>query len=197
MMTVIPAKPLRQAKSRLALVLTVEQRMALSRRLLRRTVHLAQQAGPVVVISSDPVVRKLAKQAGAWALVEQPRGLNPAVAQAACWVAAQGGESVLILPADLPCLTATDLQNISELGQLSPAVVVAPCRRESGTNALLLSPPTVISPAFGLNSFQHHLAAAELAGLTPVVYRSYSVGFDIDLPEDLQLLKNQPELFSG
>ncbi len=194
MYIIIPAKPLRQSKSRLAPVLTVEQRAQLSRALLQRTIKLARQVAPVVVVSADSAARQLAKKAGAWALVELEAGLNQAVRQGAAWAQARGAESVLILPSDLPFLTAADLAQLAALGQPPPAVVVAPCRRDTGTNALLLSPPGVIAPAFGPNSFRAHLLAARQAGIEPMVYRSVSVGFDLDLPADLAELEPQPEL---
>jgi len=197
MVVVIPVKPLAQSKSRLAAVLSPEQRAQLSRRLLRRTIELAGQAGEVVVISRDSAVRKLARQAGAWALVEAEADLNSAVRQAVRWVAARGGPAALVLPADLPRLTLADVRQIIALGQPAPAVVLAPCRRHEGTNALLLSPPQVIAPAFGVNSFSRHYRAAQQAGLEPVVYQSEAVGFDLDVPEDLALLNFWPQLLAG
>lgn len=194
---IIPAKPLNRSKSRLAPVLAPEERIRLSRYLLQRTVRLGRQAGQVVVVSADRAVRRLAKQAGAWALVELEPGLNGAIRQAVRWVKTRGGSSVLVLPADLPYLTVADLRRLIELGRPAPAVVVAPCHRHSGTNALLLSPPDVILPAFGQNSFSRHMRAAQRAGLDAKIYRSDTVAFDLDLPEDLAALANQAELLSG
>jgi 2-phospho-L-lactate guanylyltransferase len=185
MVVIIPAKPLHQAKTRLSPALSSNQRVHLSRSLLRRTIRLARQVGEVVVISRDRAVRQLAKQAGAWALVEAEQELNAAIRQAAQWVMARGGQAVLILPADLPLLTSTNLTDIVSLGQQEPAVVIAPCRRQQGTNALLLRPPGLIPFAFGENSFEKHQQAARLIGLEPIIYHSPTIAFDIDLPEDL------------
>jgi 2-phospho-L-lactate/phosphoenolpyruvate guanylyltransferase len=190
MFVIIPAKPLNQAKTRLAAVLSPSQRMLLSRQLLQRTIQLAQPLGEVVVVSRDTVLRRLAKQAGAWALVESGNELNQALSQATEWVAARGGSTALILPGDLPLLNQADLTAMIHLGRSTPAMVIAPCQRGDGTNALLLRPPGLIPFAFGPDSFARHLQAAHVMGLEPVIFRSATVALDLDIPEDLASLKD-------
>lgn len=185
MFTVIPAKPFQQAKTRLSAVLSLTERANLSRHLLLRTIHLARQVGEVVVISRDNGVRRVAKEAGAWALVEMGQGLNGAVQQAAEWVLAQGGQRMLVLPGDLPLLQVTDLQAMVALGQPGPALVIAPCQRRDGTNALWLTPPDLIPFAFGPGSFAKHQQAGRTRGVVPIIYDSATVALDLDLPGDL------------
>lgn len=191
MFVIIPAKPLAQAKSRLSPVLTLAGRVELSQRLLQRTIYLARQIGEVVVISRDRTVRQLAKQAGAWSLVESGHDLNQALRQAATWVLMHGGQSVLVLPADLPRLQLSDLEAMGEAAQSPPVALIGPCRRLEGTNALLLRPPDLIPFAFGPGSFAAHQQAIRAIGLEPVIYRSPTVAFDLDLPEDWQRLKDE------
>lgn len=192
--TIIPAKPLDQAKTRLAAVLSGSERAELSRHLLQRTLHLARQVGEVVVISRDAGVRKLAKQAGAWALVEAGQELNGALQQASDWVSARGGQAVLVLPGDLPLLQLSDLTEIVALGQQRPAVVIAPSQRLDGTNALLLSPPGLIHFVFGPGSLERHQQAALSAGVEPLLYHSPTVALDLDLPGDLAAWRNETSL---
>ncbi len=188
MFIIIPVKPFDQSKTRLAAVLTEEQRVNLSRKLLLRTLHLACRVAPVVVISRDLAARRLAKQHGAWALVESGSGLNDAIGQAAEWVRARGGQALLVIPGDLPRLALSDLTEMMLVGQHSPAMVIAPCHRNNGTNALLLRPPTLIHPSFGVGSFARHQQAALNAGVEATIYQSFTVAFDIDYPEDLEKL---------
>jgi 2-phospho-L-lactate guanylyltransferase len=188
MFVIIPAKPLAQAKSRLAAALSPPERIQLSRGMLQRTIALARQVGEVVVISRDATVRRLAKQAGAWALVEAGDNLNQALSQASTWVMMHGGQSTLILPADLPRLQLTDLVDLINTAQSAPAAVIAPCHRLDGTNALLLRPPDLIEFAFGPGSFSAHQQAVRDSGVEPVIFRSATLAFDLDLPEDLHQL---------
>lgn len=189
MFTIIPAKPFDQSKTRLAPALSAKARATLSRQLLQRTIRLASRVGPVVVISRDAAARRLAKQMGAWALVEAGSGLNQALTQATSWATARKAEAILILPGDLPLLTSASLTELIRLGQPEPAMVIAPCRRQDGTNALLLRPPELLAFAFGPGSFAEHLRRATAAGLEPTIYTSPMLGLDLDTPEDLALLQ--------
>jgi 2-phospho-L-lactate guanylyltransferase len=190
---IIPAKPLNQSKTRLAAVLPLKERVELSRHLLQRTIHLACQVGQVVVVSRDAAVRRLAKQAGAWALVEAGEDLNKALQQASDWVVAQAGQAILVLPGDLPLLQEADLLEIVAAGQSTPAVVIAPSRRLDGTNALFLRPPGLIEFAFGPSSFEQHQQVARAMGLEPVIYRSPTTALDLDVPLDLEAWRSRNE----
>ena len=67
--------------------------------------------------------------------------------------------------------------------------MIVPDRHGSGTNALLLDPPTVITPAFGPGSFARHAALAHAAGATVRVRRLPSLELDVDTPGDLAALR--------
>jgi 2-phospho-L-lactate guanylyltransferase len=184
----IPAKPYAESKSRLAPLLSPEERAALSRWLLLRTARLARAVvSEVVVVSRDRALLADARAEGAWGLLETETGLNPALTQAARFTGEKGATGVLVLPADLPLLTARDLETILALGDTPPAAVIAPCRRETGTNALLVRPTDLIPFAFGPDSFAAHCAAARAAGVEPVVYRSPTIALDLDTPEDWEI----------
>jgi 2-phospho-L-lactate guanylyltransferase len=184
---IIPAKPYTRSKTRLSTCLPDSERAALSHQLLLRTVRLAWiVTGQVIVVSQDANVLQEAQAEGAFPLLETTPGLNPALAQATRVAVAQGTDGVLVLPADLPWLTAEDIQTILAEGDSPHCVVVAPSRDETGTNALLLRPPGVIPFAFGPDSFHAHCAAARGAGIEPIVYRSPTIALDLDTPADWQ-----------
>jgi 2-phospho-L-lactate guanylyltransferase len=184
----VPVKPLDRAKSRLAGALAADERRALSRALLEHVLEvLAASHGltGVAVVSRDPQVLALAAGRGARAIRETGRGLNRALEQGIAWVRDRDAQAALIVPADLPRLTPHDIAAVLALADVGPVVVIAPCRRSTGTNLLLLRPPDVIPPSFGANSFQRHLQVAEAAGAHVQVYRSPTCGLDIDLVTDL------------
>jgi 2-phospho-L-lactate guanylyltransferase (CobY/MobA/RfbA family) len=54
----------------------------------------------------------------------------------------------------------------------------------------VLAPPGVIAPAFGPDSFQRHLAAAEQAGVVVDVDRPASLTLDVDTDGDLDALRD-------
>ena len=76
---------------------------------------------------------------------------------------------MLVLPIDLPAVSAATLGDLLDEGAGAidagrPLVVVVPDRHARGTNALLVSPPAAIEPAFGEGSLAAHMAAAVAAG---------------------------------
>ena len=192
--TVIPAKPFTEAKTRLAPALSARQRVKLVRDLLAQTIRLATQISEVVVVSRSVAVRHLAAELGAHSLAEKQADLNAAIRQGIAWAQTQGGSSVLVLPLDLPLLSAPALAKLVSLGQQnSPGVVIAPCRHYQGTNALFLTPPAVIPPRFGPNSFVEHKKLCQQIGLVPQIYDTPELSFDIDTPEDWHELISQKE----
>jgi 2-phospho-L-lactate guanylyltransferase len=64
-------------------------------------------------------------------------------------------------------------------------VALAPDRHGTGTNALFVRPPGLLTYAFGPDSFQRHLAQAQAAGAATRVCRLEGLALDVDQPEDL------------
>jgi 2-phospho-L-lactate guanylyltransferase (CobY/MobA/RfbA family) len=101
---------------------------------------------------------------------------------------------VLVVPADLPLLQAEDVASIVTLGRYPRTVVLAPDRREEGTNLLFVRPPGLIPYAFGGPSFEEHQRLAREAGATLHIYRSERAGLDLDVADDLFTYYRQAEL---
>jgi 2-phospho-L-lactate guanylyltransferase len=183
---IVPVKPLDEAKSRLAPVLSPTERAALMEAGLDHVLACARAVeflAGVVVISRDPVIRTRARAAGATALWETGHTLNEALAQARTFALGQQADALLVLPADLPLLTVQDLHALYRLAERQPGVVLAPSR-DGGTGALLLRPANAIPFAFGPDSFRYHCALAERQGLHCQVYESPTLAFDVDTPAD-------------
>lgn len=203
---IVPMKPLALAKQRLRPALDEAARVALARHMLEHvlaTVRASGVADLALLISADGEVRELARSFGFWPLAESaangaPVGYNEAVGQAIRRACAQGAATALVLPADLPLLTPADLRELVALTGTTPqAVVIAPNANETGTNALLLRPPTLFAPAFGPDSFRRHLALARRAGVEPTVYRSPGLACDVDWPADLTRVITAPGCSAG
>jgi 2-phospho-L-lactate guanylyltransferase len=98
----------------------------------------------------------------------------------------RGFERVLLVPGDCPAL---DPAEVSSLLALEGDVVIVPDRHGTGTNALLLTPPDVMAPAFGEGSFARHGRLAAEAGAAFVVAEASSLELDVDTPDDLAALR--------
>ncbi len=197
---IVPVKPLRRGKSRLASALSEDERTKLNQLLLEHTLTTLaniREVEQVLVISRDPAALSVAREHGARTVREDgaPK-LNTALQRATVVAQVYATRGVLVLPADLPLLTKTDIQAIIDRATDPPVVVIAPDRHGSGTNALLISPSGLIDYDFGENSFKRHCDRATKAGARLEVLQLPSLALDLDLPEDLVLLdglrKQQP-----
>ncbi len=120
-------------------------------------------------------------------LPEDGYDLNQALTRACQAVLHAGADAMLILPSDLPLITAGDIDSLHDLGLSGVAMVIAPSH-DGGTNALLLHPPNAIDFAFGVDSFRRHLDLAAARTLPYSIFASETLAYDVDWPEDLLLL---------
>ena len=190
---IVPVKPLRRGKSRLAGALSEGQREELNRVLLQRTLKTLldlKEVEQVLVVSRDSAALALARDLGARTVQEDGApALNTALKRATVVAQVYASRGVLVIPADLPLLTAADVLTLLQRATEPPVVVIAPDRHRKGTNALLLSPANLIEYDFGGDSFQRHCDRARRAGARLEIVDLPSLGLDLDLPEDLELVK--------
>ncbi len=191
---IVPVKPLRRGKSRLAGVLTDEERAYINYTMLGNTLK-SIKATPgvdhVLVVSRDPGALALARDFGAKTLQEDGSSdnLNQALKRATVVAQLYAAQQVLVLPADLPLLDAQSIQGLVQQGMNPPVVVIAPDRRRDSTNALLINPAGLIEYQFGPGSFYRHIEQAQKYRVRVEVCDSAVFGLDLDLPEDLDLLR--------
>lgn len=191
---IVPVKPLRRSKSRLAGILSEDERADLSRTLFQHTLetlNTLKEVEEVLVISRDPQVLTIARNYRARTVREdgQP-DLNTALKRATVIAQVYATRGVLVLPADLPLISREDALVLVERASDPPVVVIAPDRHQKGTNALLISPAGLIEYQFGENSFQRHCNLVKEAGVRLEVVNLPSLGLDLDLPEDLEIIRN-------
>lgn len=191
---IVPVKPLRRGKSRLAGALSEDERAELNRTLLQNTLKTLtdlRELEQVLVISRDPQALTIARGYGARTVREdgQPE-LNTALKRATVIAQVYATRSVLVLPADLPLITRNDVLTLIERASDPPVVVIAPDRHEKGTNALLISPSGLIEYDFGEDSFQRHCELVRKAGARLEIVNLPNLGLDLDVPEDLELIRS-------
>lgn len=198
---IVPVKPLRRGKSRLAEVLTQDERADLNRRLLAHTLSTLTalpEIEHVLVISRDQAALALARDFGARTVQEHGTPhLNTALTRATILARNYATRGVLIVPADLPLITPEDIRAILERAVDPPVVVVAPDRHREGTNALLVCPTGLIEYEYGPGSFKRHCERAIQAGARLEVCEQPSIALDMDLPEDLELVSEALEQLQG
>lgn len=194
---VLPVKPLRDSKRRLAHLLSAEQRADLIHAFLDNLLTVLNEApgiDRVLVVSGDPHVKTLAEKYGAALLTEAtPAGLNVAVSRGVDWAVARGASAVLVLPADLPFARVEDIEAMVRPPAAGRRPLLALCgdETESGTNALLLAPPGHFTFHYGPGSFPAHLAEAVARGRSTYVINAPGLRFDLDTEADWRAYRGE------
>jgi 2-phospho-L-lactate/phosphoenolpyruvate guanylyltransferase len=186
---ILPVKSFGAAKQRLGSLLGSGSRQALAQAMFQDVVaSLRKVEGieTIVVVASEPSVEFAAEERVVLLEDEATDGQSPAALIGIRWAVEAGFERVLLVPGDTPLLSPTEIDALLVSGP--DDVVIVPDRHDTGTNGLLLRPPTAIEPSFGPDSLQRHVAAAEAAGVTHRVERVPSLMFDVDTSDDLAVV---------
>jgi len=168
----------------------------------------------VSVVTASPEVGVFAEREGAAVIWEKRDAGTAEACRSAVAHLSTRVNSVLMISGDIPLISAAAVaallscadtplrplrghpsssrkgKNLSRDGVVA-LVVIVPDRRRSGTNALLCTPPTIIPPCFGADSFQQHLAAARSLGVHVRIAESDALALDIDELEDLDELQRR------
>jgi 2-phospho-L-lactate guanylyltransferase len=192
---IVPVKPLRRGKSRLAGLLSEDQRTQLNQEMLAHTLKILKAVPDIehtLVISRDPAALALAREQGARTVREEgaPR-LNSALKRATLFAKSYVTRGVLIVPMDLPLMTPDDIRKmIDQSWGNDPVIVIAPDHHHQGTNAMLVCPAGQIEYEFGPGSFQRHCELAQESGARLEICELPNLALDVDYPEDLQMARN-------
>lgn len=189
---ILPIKNFADAKQRLTDALDPAPRRALVEAMfsdvlvaLRRCTGIAG----LIVVSGDHVAQRIAEGYGATVVEDDHTGHNEAAALGINYAVEQGAERVLLVPGDCPLLDPAELNDL--IGERVPhrSVLIVPDRHGTGTNALLLSPPDAIQPAFGPGSRERHESLARQAGAESRTIAVPSLAMDIDTSADLKAVE--------
>ena len=194
---IIPVKSFGTAKQRLLEALDRPQRAALARAMLTDVLDAtlgAELVERVIVVTGERRAERLALRHGhatrmPLEVLRDPKDVGHPEAATLGIVRAKalGAGCAALLPGDCPLLDPDELDGALRRMR-EGRVAIAPDRHGSGTNALLLSPPDAIGPAFGPGSLARHADRARRAGYQTEIEPLVSLGLDVDTPEDLAAL---------
>jgi len=195
---VIPIKPFRLGKSRLSGVLSDEDRENLSKSLLTRLIDCTRsipEINETVVVSCDPTVLRMSRDLGVRTIQESKcTNLNNALRKATKALKSFDVNQLLILPADLPFITAHDISQVIKNISSPPEIIISPDNNKNGTNALLINPVGIIDYNFGNWSFRNHIEQAQRKRIRVEIYNNENIAFDLDTPSEIEYLINSKEL---
>lgn len=189
-MILVPVKNLAHAKQRLSSILSPEERITLARAMCEdvlQTIADFESRPAVAVATNDSFARELAKRFNFEVVADDNSGETNAIEMATQFCKQNGATDTLVVPADIPLIEVSELQQIFDRAPSSGTLLV-PDAAGRGTNAALRSPCDLFPLRFGNDSFLPHLAAAKASRLPCVVLYLPGIARDVDRPEDLDLL---------
>jgi 2-phospho-L-lactate guanylyltransferase len=179
-LAIVPVKGLDGAKTRLAPLLSPQERTLLVLDMLDRVLRACAGAAGIertLLVTPTPGLAP----AGVDVLVDAGTGHPDAIAAALADIRARAG--ALVVMADCPLATPESLSALVEAAQ---PLALAPAR-DGGVNALALRDPGLFDPVFGVPA-ERACARARAAGIEPVVVDDPLLALDVDRPEDYELL---------
>jgi 2-phospho-L-lactate/phosphoenolpyruvate guanylyltransferase len=192
---ILPIKSFGAAKQRLAGLLGGGSREALAQAMFSDVLtslrHVPDLDGVAVVTANRMAEDAAALHTGVTLLADTDEAGQSAATQIGLRHAtANGYERALLVPGDTPLLDPLEVAAMFDRAdEGATAVTIVPDRHGEGTNALLLTLPAAIEPAFGPGSLERHTAAAQAAGTVHRVDSVASLALDVDTPEDLATLR--------
>ena len=193
---ILPVKRFEAAKQRLAAGIDEERRRALAAAMVADVLDAIGEARTIarlIVVTGDPIAQELAAEAGAEVVPDPEDAGHVQAAQAGIARAeAEGAELVALLAGDCPLLDPRELDRLLT-GVPTHYVGIVPDRHGTGTNALVLSPPSAIVPAFGEGSRNRHVEAARAVGVPFGIEELPSIELDLDTPADVIALQRELE----
>lgn len=189
---ILPVKPFNDAKERLSTGLSPEQRQLMARAMVRDVfAALAQcrELDGVVVISAEPTIAELAGDVATAVLADERTGHSDAASRGVSWALDNEFERVVMIPGDCPLLDPRELDDLllrCQDDRIEFAIV--PDRMGTGTNALVIQPPSAVAPAFGPGSRARHVALGLAAGVRVAEIEVPTLALDLDTADDLMEL---------
>jgi 2-phospho-L-lactate guanylyltransferase len=173
-------------KSRLAGKLAVDMRLSLVRVMLERALTALRGSRTITNIAVVTPERDTIP-ADVQVIPDPGGGLNAALDAARHILVGDGASELLVLHADLPLVTAAEIDQLVESGRRT-GFAIATDAAGTGTNALYIAPPTSFRFRFGPGSRFRHLEEAARLGMDAKLLRLHGLEFDVDGPVDLDRL---------
>lgn len=185
----IAIKERARCKTRLAQSLGPAARIELVRAMFTAVLSAAQAARTVrQIIVVSPERDTIPAQIPV--IADTGESLNVALTQAHRVLLEFGCQEAVVLPSDLPNITAAEIDALVRAGRRG-GFAVAPDTHGQGTNGLCLGSSRHFRFQFGEGSQQAHVQEAMRMGLTPRIIRLPGLEFDVDSIADLVQLDRQ------
>jgi 2-phospho-L-lactate guanylyltransferase len=181
-LAIVPVKGLNEAKTRLAPLLSADERADLVRGMLAAVLAACAESESItstLVVTPEPELAPVGLE------VLLDRGDGHAAAVTAALADGRAADGALVVMADCPFATGDSLDRLARAA--SPVALVPAL--DGGLNALALATSGLFEPLFGVpEAAMRTVERARAAGIEPAVVDDPLLAFDVDRPADLKRL---------
>lgn len=192
----VPVKDFQDSKQRLRRAISPVTRTRLAEAMFRDVLNALTSVASlerIAVVTKDRQAILIATEMNAFVIHEsENQGETEAVVQATEVLVQLGARTMLVVPGDIPFITKEDVETVLRAGCIADVVLV-PAHDERGTNAVLLTPPSILPLRFGNDSFRPHFESAQALKVRVTVLHLPNIALDVDTPEDLAALADWPD----
>ena len=182
MLAIVPVKGLNEAKTRLAPLLSADERADLVRGMLAAVLAACAESESItstLVVTPEPELAPVDLD------VLLDRGDGHAAAVNAALADGRAADGALVVMADCPLATG---ESLDRLARAASPVALVPAL-DGGLNALALATSGLFEPLFGVpEAAMRTVERARAAGIEPAVVNEPLLAFDVDRPADLKRL---------
>ena len=188
----IPVKSLDNAKQRLGAAYDQAHRTGLAEAMLIDVLTAAigvRDRIDLYLVTGDPGAQSLAAEFGIGVIPDRRNeSETAAIEMATAWCEARGYDTTVVIPGDIPLITADELHRVLDAAP-DAGVLMVPAYDRRGSNCVLRRPAGIIPLRFGNDSFLPHCEAARNTGKPLIVLELPGIGLDIDHPHELDMLR--------
>ncbi len=189
---VVPIKAIATAKSRLADVLTADERKALVAAMAKDVIGALKNCSAidhVIIITDDNEVVRLARKLGCIIWPQGPEeGLSAAMNHAASRLRSLQVSTMISVHGDLPLANAKAFDGLLKKVNDQSQVMLLPSDLDDGTNVVVTSPPDILTFNYGQNSYYRHLDYCLRRNIHVATLWDDDLDLDIDTAADIRLL---------
>jgi 2-phospho-L-lactate guanylyltransferase len=187
----IPFKSLATAKQRLATALNPQQRSQFAEAMLRDVLTAAAGVTDridIALVTGDPQAQAMAREFHFLVIPdERNESETAAIEMATAGCERRGYDTSIVIPADIPLITALELHRVLDEAPAEGALIV-PAYDRRGSNCILRRPASIIPLRFGNDSFLPHCQAMRRLGKPLIILELRGIGLDVDNSHELELL---------
>ena len=191
---IVPFKGAENAKRRLSPQLSADVRSRLALAMLHDVLQAlvdAKSVDGILLTSRAQEAKRIAEEWDITLYRDQAHTLVDALTDASEKAKNDlNATTAIIVPGDVPLITGVDVDHILHF---HAAVTIVPDSHKIGTNALVCTPPNAFPLVFDGRSYHPHVEVATRLGLQVRSVQSSAFAIDVDVADDLLLVKASPK----